>query len=72
MAGNATEQELILLARLRADEMVESLSRLDEHGWVLARAVLHELALRRMYSMDPRRAGPSVLEKQFRKKEKTP
>jgi hypothetical protein len=30
-----TEQELLLLQRLRADEMARFLTELDEHGWVL-------------------------------------
>jgi hypothetical protein len=50
-----TEQELILLARLRQDAMTESLAALDEHAWALARAVLHELALRRAYPMNTRK-----------------
>jgi hypothetical protein len=54
MAGAATEQELALLQRLRRDEMTESLARLDEHAWDLARAVLRELAARQNYPMNSR------------------
>lgn len=68
----ATEQELALLARLRTDEMVESLAALDEHAWVLARAVLRELAARQNYPMNARTSFPSFLRDQPTKREKTP
>jgi hypothetical protein len=51
-----SEMELALLDRLRVDQMTESLTLLDEHGWALARAVLHELALRRAYPMNNRKS----------------
>jgi hypothetical protein len=47
-----TEQELTLLRRLQADDMVQFLTELDEHGWSMARAVLRELASRRPYPMN--------------------
>jgi hypothetical protein len=47
-----TEQEMALLQRLRADEMVAFLTGLDEHGWKMARAVLRSLAERRAYPMN--------------------
>jgi hypothetical protein len=50
-----SEMELALLQRLRADEMVESLTRLDAHAWDLARAVLRELAARQNYPMNTRK-----------------
>jgi hypothetical protein len=50
-----SDMELALLDRLRADAMLESLAALDEHAWCLARAVLHELALRRAYPMNTRK-----------------
>jgi hypothetical protein len=47
-----TEQEMALLVRLQRDDMVRFLTELDEHGWVLARAVLREIAGRRNYPMN--------------------
>jgi hypothetical protein len=47
-----TEQEMALLRRLQADDMVRFLTELDEHGWSMARAVLRELASRRTYPMN--------------------
>jgi hypothetical protein len=55
MAANPSDMELALLQRLRADEMIESLTRLDEHAWDLARAVLRELAARQNYPMNTRK-----------------
>jgi hypothetical protein len=54
-----SEQELALLRRLQADDMVKFLTEMDEHGWMLARAVLREISSRRNYPMDTkaRRAG---------------
>jgi hypothetical protein len=57
VTGNASDLEMALLARLRQDDMIESLTRLDEHGWAMARAVLHELAVRRTFPMDNPRTG---------------
>jgi hypothetical protein len=51
----ASDLEMALLARLRQDDMIESLTRLDEHGWAMARAVLHELAARRTFPMNNRK-----------------
>jgi hypothetical protein len=47
-----TEQEMALLRRLQADDMVRFLTELDEHGWSMARAVLRELASRWTYPMN--------------------
>ena len=56
MAGaipiSLTDAEMALFQRLKRDEMTAFLTELDEHGWVLARAVLKELASRRTYPMN--------------------
>jgi hypothetical protein len=49
-----TEQELALLRRLQADDMVRFLTEMDEHGWALARAVLREISSRKNYPMNNR------------------
>jgi hypothetical protein len=48
MAGaiQLTDAEMALFERMKRDEMTAFLTELDEHGWVMARAVLAELARR--------------------------
>jgi hypothetical protein len=49
-----TDAELALFARMKRDEIDRFLTELDEHGWILARAVLREIASRRTYPMNNR------------------
>ena len=39
-----TPQEMELIGHLRETKMIRFLTELDEHGWVMARAMLAELA----------------------------
>jgi hypothetical protein len=52
-----TDAELSLFARMKRDEIDRFLTELDEHGWVLARAVLKEIASRKLYPMNNRATG---------------
>lgn len=52
-----TDAEMALFQRLKRDEMTAFLAELDEHGWMMARAVLKELASRKAYPMNNRKRG---------------
>jgi NADH pyrophosphatase NudC (nudix superfamily) len=52
-----TDAEMALFARMKRDEIDRFLTELDEHGWVLARAVLREIASRRTYPMNNKTKG---------------
>jgi hypothetical protein len=41
-----TKQEVDLIQRMRVMDLIRFLTELDEHGWMMARAVLAELASR--------------------------
>jgi hypothetical protein len=50
-----TDAEEALWRRMERDDIHRFLTELDEHGWVLARAVLKELASRKTYPMNNRK-----------------
>lgn len=47
-----TDAEEALWRRMERDEINRFLTELDEHGWMMARAVLRELASRKQYPMN--------------------
>jgi hypothetical protein len=53
-----TDAEAALFERMKRDEIERFLMELDEHGWMMARAVLKELASRRQYPMNNRSSKP--------------